>query len=521
MEQTLFDIPNSSEQFSILLPPSELRKIDFSALEFTTARKAVIEYIKTYFPDDFNDFSANNGIMMLVELLSYLTAVLSMRGDMLANEAFLPTAISEDAVINHLALIGQRIKRATPATTDIECSVSNPVSADVNISPGRVFTIQGENGPIYYEIFKSPNDLISNIVIPSGKRSVIAYAVEGKTESVSIDSDGSSNQSIIVNSTVNIIDNPISINISLNNITETWNRVDIIESAGPNDKVYEVKFFEDRAEFVFGNNINGAVPESGSIINIKYRVGGGLSGRIGAGVIDETRPITPDFPYTSSVNVRFRNIVPSVGGMNRETLEQAKRRGPKNFAVHDSIVTGDDYATIAETFTHPVFGSITKAIASIRTGYNANIVDLYVLSDGADGPAVASAGLKRVFKEYINERNIITDTVNILDASIKTVDIKITVVMNKNADASIIRDKVNSLIDDFFNIRNWDLGQPLYISQINKLLTAVDGIKYIDIFNPVDNILPTNTIDSGNDNGIDINQLITLGSREASFYYES
>ena len=68
--ETFFNLPTDPDEFSVLLPPSALRKIDFSALEFATARRALVEYIKTYFPDDFNDFVSNNGVIMLLELLS-------------------------------------------------------------------------------------------------------------------------------------------------------------------------------------------------------------------------------------------------------------------------------------------------------------------------------------------------------------------------------------------------------------------------------------------------------------------
>ena len=173
-EPTLFDLPVDPDEFSVLLPPSELRKIDFSALEFATARRALVEYIKTYFPNDFNDFMSNNGVMMLVELLSYLTAVMSLRSDLLANQSTLPTATSEDAVANHLALIGQSISRATPAIVDIECAVGSPVSADINIPPGQQFTISGDDGSdITYELFKSPTNLTGSISIPSSKRGII------------------------------------------------------------------------------------------------------------------------------------------------------------------------------------------------------------------------------------------------------------------------------------------------------------------------------------------------------------
>ena len=101
--ETLFDLPNTPDEFGVVLPPARLRRLDFSGLDYTTARRAIIEYIRTYFPDDFNDFVASNGIMMISEIIAANVGKLSLRQDILANEATLPTAQTEEAVVNHLA----------------------------------------------------------------------------------------------------------------------------------------------------------------------------------------------------------------------------------------------------------------------------------------------------------------------------------------------------------------------------------------------------------------------------------
>lgn len=277
---TLFQLPVDPEQFGVLLPPAELRKIDFSALEFSTARRAVIEYIKTYYKDDFNDFVSNNGVIMLVELLSYLTALMSMRADVLSNEAFLPTAQSENAIVNHLALISQKIRRATPASIDMEYSVVTQIDADINIPAGLTYQVRGEDGVnIKYEVYRAPGDFTSPITIPAGKTGVIAHGLEGTTKTYTVKSDGSANQRIVMVGN-DILEEPITILVKIGNITYTWDRVDFIETAGPTDKSYEARFFQDELDIVFGNGTYGAIPDNNSTITVRYRTGGGTRGKI-------------------------------------------------------------------------------------------------------------------------------------------------------------------------------------------------------------------------------------------------
>jgi len=183
-DQTLFDLPTTPDQIGVILPPASLRRIKFSALDFQTARRAIIEYIQAYFSDTFNDFVASNGMIMLVEIISAEVAKLAFRSDILSNEGYIGTATTEEAVTNIIALIGQSIRRQTPAIVDVQCTVETPISTNIEISAGTKLTTDGPDGsPIIYEIFRAPNDFVSPVVIPAGKRGIIAFGLEGSFSS--------------------------------------------------------------------------------------------------------------------------------------------------------------------------------------------------------------------------------------------------------------------------------------------------------------------------------------------------
>ncbi len=520
---TLFDLPIAPEEFGVVLPSSNLRRLDFSGLDYTTARRAIIEYIRTYFPDDFNDFVASNGIMMLVEILAATTAKLSLRADLLAGEGFLNTAQREESVVNHLALINQRIRRQTPATVDIEASVENPVFTDTEIDPGTSFSFTGVDGnPVNYEIFRAPGDFTSKIIIPAGKRGVIVYGIEGRFASpVVVTSPGGPDQRFTIEE-ADILESPIFVTVTAGSEIQEWAVVtEPIERFGPNDRVVEVNFIGDSAVFRFGDDVTGAAPLSGQSIQFRFRTGGGVRGRIGVGQIDATRPVTPLPPVNASTVVRFRNVVPSTGGTDRESLERAKKRAPRDFAVRNSIVTAGDYAQVATTYSHPVFGSVSKAVATIRTGLNANRVELYVLAEGPDNiPVAPSAGLKRGLETFVSDLNVLTDSAVVLDGSIKLVDIDLTVVINRNADATVVKEKVESALTNYFAATNWEMGRPLFVSNLVETIEAIDGIAYIDLFQPANNILQTNELADTGSEGVGFNELIAEGKRDTRYFYE-
>ena len=526
-DETFIDLPNSPQQIGVLLTPANLRNIDFSSLDFDTSRRAILEYIRTYFPNDFNDFVASNGIVMLTEIIASTVAKLSLRSDLLSNESTLPTCKTENALINHLALINQAIKVQTAASTSFEVSfIGSTLAIDINIPPGLILTTNGpDNKPVTYELFKSPADTLSNIVIPAGKIGVIAYGVEGTTiTNESIVATGGANQIYTIIDT-NVLISPLRVVLKTGNIEDYYRpTTESIESFGPNDKVVEIRFYSDKIILIFGDNIHGVAPSSGAGISFMYRKGGGIRGRIGAGVIDATRSIFDDVSRVSTT-IRFRNIVPSSGGSDRETIAEAKKRAPREYAVRKNLVTAEDYAQACLSFAHPTYGAVKKAMSALFSNINANQVRLYVLAEGyTSKPVTASLGLKTALKTYLEETNVLTDQVLIADGSVKLVDVEVNVIVSRGADASTVKEKVESAITAFFDINSWDMGQPLFTSNLVKQLESIEGISYIDLFKPANNILPNNQIvfsdATGDIDGIGINQLITEGNRVSTYFYE-
>lgn len=549
-DETVFDLPTEPDEFGVVLPPAELRRINFSALDFVTMRRALVEYIKTYFPNDFNDFVASNGAVMFMELVAAVGNILSERSDILVDESFLPTAQTKEAVINHLRLINQEIKRATPAIVDVEISINTPAQTQVSMRSGLRFNLVGADGlPLTYEIYRAPGDFSSNIIIPPNKRGVIAFGIEGRfADPIIATSAGGPDQEIEILDR-NVIDDPIFVDVSTGDDTVQYVRVRNIERYTSNDMVFEVRFAEDRAKIVFGDDVTGKAPLAGQTITIRYRVGGGIRGRIGTNTINETRPITPVAPASAPVEVLFRNPSPSSGGTDEEDLETAKARAPKDAATLDSATTGEDYAQRAKSFSHPVFGSVLKAIAVLRTGVedasgiaqrvraaasideavaildanfiNRNIVELYVLAEGPDSvPVQPSAGLKQGLVQFFSELAVFTDEVRALNGEIKPVNFRANVIMSRSADAGTIRESVNQVINDFFSVDNFDMGQPLYISKLYEAIQSVPGVKSAKIFEPADDVLPTKQLASTGSIGVGFNELITLGEKNVLFFFE-
>jgi hypothetical protein len=526
--------------------------LDFSALDFDALNRAGVEYIRTYFPNEFNDFFASNGAIMMLELVSYIGAVLSQRADILIDEAFLSTAQTKEAVIQHLELINQKIQRATPAVVDVEISLSGPAPTEVRIAAGTRFSLTGpDQRPLYFEIFRSPGDFTSFISIPPGKRGVIAYGVEGFTsEPLVVTSAGGANQTIDINFS-DVLDLPIDVEVQSGDTRRQWSRVDLIETAQPNDEVFEVRHTGTKTRIIFGDDKTGKAPLAGQSISVVYRRGGGIRGRIGASIINETRAVNPQPPISAAVEALFRNLSPSSGGTDEETLEQAKRRAPRQFATNENAVTGEDYGLLASQFRHPIFGAVAKAIAIARTGVdqdfatvvqqvknapteeaaidylkdnfvNRNIIELYVLADGPNNSLTTpSSGLKQGLIQMLSEINVLTDEVRVYSGAVKPVDVTALIVLSRNADAGTTKTAVSDAIKKFFDLRNFDMGTGLYLSSLYSVIQSVPGVKFVDLYAPDDDILQTNKVADPTVKGVGFNEVLVLGNLDLSYYFEA
>ena len=75
------------------------RNADFQSYDFQTLRKTMIDYLKIYYPENFNDFIESSEYIALIDLIAYLGQSLAFRTDLNARENFIDTAERRDSVL--------------------------------------------------------------------------------------------------------------------------------------------------------------------------------------------------------------------------------------------------------------------------------------------------------------------------------------------------------------------------------------------------------------------------------------
>jgi hypothetical protein len=92
------------------------KEADFQSYDFETLRKSMIDYLRTYYPEDFNDFTESSEYVALIDLIAFLGQSLAFRTDLNARELFFDTAERRDSILKLARLISYNAKRNVPAS---------------------------------------------------------------------------------------------------------------------------------------------------------------------------------------------------------------------------------------------------------------------------------------------------------------------------------------------------------------------------------------------------------------------
>ncbi|HEU4841686.1 MAG TPA: putative baseplate assembly protein [Ilumatobacteraceae bacterium] len=191
--------------------------------------------------------------------------------------------------------------------------------------------------------------------------------------------------------------------------TADWQEVASFVTSGPLDRHFT--WDGSSGEIRFGPLIryadgsarqHGAVPPAGAEVTVTgYRHGGGASGNVGAEALTVARATVPGV-------VRVGNRRRAIGGVDQETIENLKRRGPMVVRGGNQAVTFEDYERLVLEAVPEVarvrclppeaVGDPVRVLVVARPDERANVADIdqYALSESAVARIIAALEPRRV-----------------------------------------------------------------------------------------------------------------------------
>jgi len=94
----------AAEDFSVVY--ESFAQADFQAYDFDTIKNAMVEYIDTNYPENFNDWISSSEFTSLLELMAFLGHNLAFRNDLNSRENYLSTAERRDSALRIAEFLG-------------------------------------------------------------------------------------------------------------------------------------------------------------------------------------------------------------------------------------------------------------------------------------------------------------------------------------------------------------------------------------------------------------------------------
>jgi len=208
--------------------------------------------------------------------------------------------------------------------------------------------------------------------------------------------------------------------------------------------------------------------------------------------------LNPTLANTVQQSLVFNNPNAATGGGDGDTNEDLRLNTLASYPTQLRTVTKDDYLIRALSMS-PKYGIVSKAYITQEKAItqdtfaaidnNPFALNLYVLSrnnqNKLEPPTLA---LKQNLKTFLGEYRMLTDAVNILDAFIINIGIDFDIVVRPKYNNRDVLNRCLTTLNDYFNIDNWQINQPIILANVYTLLDTIEGVQTVqnvDVYNIV------------------------------------
>jgi hypothetical protein len=240
----------------------------------------------------------------------------------------------------------------------------------------------------------------------------------------------------------------------------------------------------------------GLAPKN-TTITFQYLVGGGATANVLSNQLTQIVSSTVSGNTTYQNTIVVNNPDPASGGGDGESVEELRFNIANEFPTQLRAVTQQDY--LARTMSMPSqYGKVAKAyitkddatfanyMLADQSQFDPMLVSLYALGlDANSNLADPSPALLKNIQEYLKEYRMLTDSVNIKPAYIINIGCNFDIIIRPNYTSQDVIARCILSLQDYFNIDNWQINEPIVLGDIYSLLDSIDGVQTVKTVNIV------------------------------------
>lgn len=278
---------------------------------------------------------------------------------------------------------------------------------------------------------------------------------------------------------------------------EAWEEVETFAFSGPADSHFVCDSVS--GEVSFGPRVRqpngeerqfGRIPLAGRQIRFSsYRYGGGVAGNVGQGTLTVLKS---SIPYVAWV----KNQRGAMGGLDPETLDNARLWGPQALRVRTRAVTADDFEQLALQGSSEVARARCLAPAALGKDGPAKpgaVTVLLVPAARGQGEPIPKdrldlpTQLRQTVKGFLDERRLLGVELSVGAPSYTWVAVAAVIRTKRKADRERVRQEAERRLYDFVNPviggpdgSGWPFGRPLHVGEVYSVLQSVPGVDFVE-----------------------------------------
>ena len=276
------------------------------------------------------------------------------------------------------------------------------------------------------------------------------------------------------------------------------NDVDEEITPNPNNIGLGLPFMQDKLTAAYSpvnflyTGTYGIAP-SNTTLTVRYLAGGGVEANIEANTLTSISTTNTKF-NTNNLNsttsnyifnsLAANNPIAASGGKAGDTPEEIRQNTLALISSQKRSVTADDYLIRALSMPSE-FGAIFKAyieqpkltdnqVSTIET------LNLYILAQNSNGQLdYAGDALKNNLRTYLSQYRMIGDNIEIRDAFIINIGVNFEIVVYPEYNNSEVILNCITALQNYFNINNWQLNQPIMLRDLYIMLDKIAGVQMV------------------------------------------
>lgn len=388
-------------------------RLRITELDFDTIKsnlKAFLNQQSTFTDYDFD----GAGLSILLDILAYNTHYNAYYLNMVANEAFLDTALLRDSAVSHAKVLNYtpHSMRAPVAHIDFTIQSNTTTAATMTLPIGFSFLSNQIDSKAYNFVILTDETVtksnttfyFENIPLYEGQLTTYNFTYNQATNPKQVFVLSDTN---IDTTTIEVVVSPSSSNTASTVYTKVTEVLDITAA----DEVYFLQ--ESRSgnyEIYFGNDVIGKSLPDGAIVSVTYLLTNGTAANKANNFIGTAALV--DSLGNSLTNFTITPVSEASGGAERESVDDIKYAATAQFSAQNRLVTFKDYESYILN-QYPILQSVS--VWGGETNEPPVYGKVFVSLKPQTGFYISESEKQRIIDEIITPKAIVAVQTQILD----------------------------------------------------------------------------------------------------------